>query len=193
MREDIRYIPGTVTLPRVRRPGGVRSAAAAMHMSAEEVGDHLALLAWHSFLDFLVNSVTRSTPACQAEGLMTEEVLILFLWVHTRVCQNAFCGRADTQLQRSVLNRMHRVIFESLEARGMDHAELPLFEQRVGARYSEYNAVADRDASQFAAVAACRCNGGDEVQPSLRQYLAEAASAAAGPLGDYLSDIELTG
>ena len=168
-----------------------------MRMSAAELGDNLAQLVWESFSDFLQR---RSIPPEEPEeggtavlALPTvepEEALIFFMWLHTRACQQACADRPE--VARAVLDAMHRAIYEDLEAHAIRRVQLPLFEQRVGVRYSEYYAAAaDASGEKVVEVAARHVLVNGMRRPAIMLELAEAATVTSGPLRDFLEDIEL--
>lgn len=171
-----------------------------MHMSAEELGDNLAQLVWESFSDFIER---RGLPPSGAEedggtavlALPTvepEEALIFFMWLHTRACQQAY-GQ-DPEAVRAVLDSMHRAIYEDLEARTFSRVQLPLFEQRVSARYSEYyEAASDVSGEKVVEVAARHVLVNGMRRPAVVLELAEAATVTSGPLRDFLEDVEISG
>lgn len=165
-------------------------------MNPRELGDGLARLVWESFTEFLerdpaAGDGSPGAGAVAIRELAAEELLILFLWLHTRVCQQAFGGRADPAGVRAVLDEMHRAVFEDLEARGIPRDQLPLFEQLVSARYAEYYAAAGGHAETVGEVAARHVSGTGSVPAWLPRAIAEAAIGTAGPLRDYLEEVAL--
>lgn len=168
-----------------------------MRMSAAELGDNLAQLVWESFSDFIERRGLDSTEAEEDGGAAVltlptvepEEALIFFMWLHTRACQQA-CQ--DAECVKKVLDSMHRAIYEDLEARTFSRVQLPLFEQRVSARYTEYyEAAADRSGEKVVEVAARHVLINGMRRPAVTLELAEAATVTSGPLRDFLEDIEL--
>jgi hypothetical protein len=113
-----------------------------------------------------------------------EEVLILFLWVHTRSCQQAFGTRSDPESLRLTLDSLHRAVYEDMEAHGISRDTLPLFEQRLSARYQAYYAAANGEPVTVVELAASHITGGDDVSPAVCAALAESTMTAAGPLRD---------
>jgi hypothetical protein len=170
-----------------------------MRMSAEELGDNLAQLVWESFSDFLERRGVPDGDDEDSGGVLTlptiepEEALIFFMWLHTRSCQQA-CGAADPTLGKQVLDAMHRAVYEDLEAASVRRLQLPLFEQRVSARYSEYyDAAAQNSAEKVVEVAAKHVLVNELERPGIVLDLAEATTVTSGPLRDFLTDIELDG
>jgi hypothetical protein len=169
-----------------------------MRMSAAELGDNLAQLVWESFTDFIERRA-KALPEEAGEGdtavlaipaLEPEEVLIFFMWLHTRACQQA-CGEQPEQV-REVLDSMHQALYEDLEARAIPRLQLPLFEQRVSARYTEYyEAAANLTDQKVVEVAARHVLGPEPMDSATIIDLAEAATVTSGPLRDFLQDIEL--
>ncbi|HUG39688.1 MAG TPA: hypothetical protein VMM12_04350 [Longimicrobiales bacterium] len=169
-----------------------------MRMSAAELGDNLAQLVWESFSDFIERRGLGSEEGGEDGGTAVlvlptvepEEALIFFMWLHTRACQQA-C--ADPECVKRVLDAMHRAIYEDLEARTFTRVQLPLFEQRVSVRYTEYyDAASDRSGEKVVEVAARHVLVNGMPRPAVVLELAEAATVTSGPLRDFLEDIELT-
>lgn len=168
-----------------------------MMMSAEELGENLAQLVWESFSDFLERRGVSAQVEENGGGVLAlptvepEEALIFFMWLHTRSCQQA-CGSADPVLGKKVLDAMHRAIYEDLEAGSVPRLQLPLFEQRVSARYAEYYEAASQHAQEKVVEVAARHVLVNEIdRPGIVLELAEAATVTSGPLRDFLHDIEL--
>jgi hypothetical protein len=169
-----------------------------MRMSAAELGDNLAQLVWESFTDFVERrpvSITEpeedGTAAVMALPVIEpEEALIFFMWVHTRACQQAFPQQPG--LVRLVLDAMHGALYEDLEARVMPRVQLPLFEQRVSARYMEYyDAATNLTEQKVVEVAAEHVQPAGAPAAGLVMELAEAATVTSGPLRDFLQDLEI--
>jgi hypothetical protein len=169
-----------------------------MRMSAAEVGNSLAQLVWESLTDFierraetpLGKDADGGTAVLTLPTVEPEEILIFFMWLHTRACQQAWAHRPDEI--RPVLDAMHQGLYEDLEARAIPRIQLPLFEQRVGARYTEYYEAAANVADEKVVEVAARnvlING--IAHTAIILELAEAASVTGGPLRDFLQDIEL--
>ena len=168
-----------------------------MRMSAEELGDNLAQLVWESFSDFLERRGVTDDGDGSHDGavlamptVVPEEALIFFMWLHTRSCQQA-CG-ADAERGRRVLDAMHRALYEDLEESSVPRLQLPLFEQRVSARYAEYYGAASEQTDEKVVEVAARHLLVNELErPGIVLDLAEAATVTSGPLRDFLIDIEL--
>lgn len=167
-------------------------------MTPEELGDSLAQLVWESFSDFLdegdpgisLQALGVHTDEGMPLGHVAEEALIFLLWAHTRGAQLAFVGRASEQLLRQGLDAMHGAVFEDMVGHGTPPSQLPLFEQRISARYAEYNqaaAASDRELSRVALRHLLGESGSSE------QALAvmDRALSVANPLRDFLEDVEL--
>ena len=170
-----------------------------MHMSAPELGDNLAQLVWESFSDFMNR---RGLPSEQedpeggaavlaAPTVEPEEALIFFMWLHTRAAQQA-CGHEGDRL-KPVLDSMHQALYDDLEANTtFTRAQLPLFEQRVSARYAEYYEAASGQSDQKVVEVAAQnivIDGGK--RPGILLELAEAATVTSGPLRDFLQDTRI--
>ena len=128
----------------------VHEFRAPQTMTTVELGDSLARLVWESFSDFLSKEDVE-TPVPDVDVLIdeadgssrtAEEALIFFMWAHTRGTQLAFLGRAPEERIRDGLDELHRAVFEDMVEHGTPEAQLPLFEQRVSARYAEYHQAA---------------------------------------------------
>lgn len=171
-----------------------------MRISANELGDNLAQLVWESFTDFLERRAVSEGQDDDPEGgtavlamptVEPEEALIFFMWLHTRACQQAH-GH-DPDRIRAVLDSMHKALYEDLEARAIPRVQLPLFEQRVTARYTEYyEAAANLTDEKVVEVAARHVLINGLTRASVTLELAEAATVTSGPLRDFLQEIELT-
>jgi hypothetical protein len=167
-----------------------------MRVTAADLGDNLAQLVWESFTDFIERQAAHATNDKPEGGtavlalprLEAEEVLIFFMWLHTRACVLACEPEAAT----AVLDVMHRALYEDLEARAISRVQLPLFEQRVAARYREYNDAASAVSDQSVVEVAARnvLLNGDGGRAGMVE-LAEATTATSGPLRDYLLDLEV--
>ncbi|MEJ2678342.1 MAG: hypothetical protein P8174_04600 [Gemmatimonadota bacterium] len=168
-----------------------------MDMTPAELGESLAQLVWESFSDFIAahemedeNGGERAVIT--APEVVPEEVLILFMWVHTRACQQAFNGRASADELRSVLDQFHAAVFQDLQNEIMPRAQLPIFEQRVSAAYSAYYEAASQKADErVVEVAARRVTPDPRALSTISLDLAEATAAAAGPLRDFLEEVEI--
>jgi hypothetical protein len=171
---------------------------AGMRMMAGELGDNLAQLVWESFTDFLERRTDPHSDAT-ADGdvavlpmptVEPEEALIFFMWLHTRACQQA-CAH-DPDGARAVLDAMHQALYEDLEARAISRVQLPLFEQRVSARYTEYyEAAGNVTEERVVEVAARNLMIQSAGHASAILELAEAAAVTSGPLRDFLKDVEI--
>ncbi len=170
-------------------------------MSPAQLGDTVARLVWEGFSDFLVSpalaQILERRGVALSDGIPprreAEEILIFHLWAHTQAIQLAFVRRIPEHLHRSVLDSLHHAVFEDMVANGTPRAQLPVFEQRVSARYSEYRGAADTSDERvgFAVLAHLGTGAGEgsEVDAGL---LTERAMELAHPLKDYLGDVELS-
>lgn len=166
----------------------------AMTFKPAELGDSLARLVWESFTDFIETGPVLVTPGADGDrkpDLVPEELLILFLWVHTRTCQQALAGRVPPDMLKHTLDAMHRAVYDDMEAHGTPHDELPLFEQRITVRYTEYYSAAHRGDERIGEIAGRRVSGKRKADPQFSAALAQATVLAAGPLRDYLDEVEL--
>ena len=176
-----------------------REFRAPQTMTPAELGDSLARLVWESFSDFLAREDVE-TPLPDVDTLYdderrarrtAEEALIFFLWAHTRGAQLAFLGRAPDQRIREGLDELHRAVFEDMVQHGTPSGQLPLFEQRVSARYAEYNQAAAESDALLGAVVSRHLAGNAARGEGLAEAIRERAVAVANPLKDFLEDVVL--
>lgn len=173
---------------------------APQSMTTDELGDSLARLVWESFTDFLAREDVE-TPLPEPEALegedgapdlqAAEEALIFFMWAHTRGTQLAFFGRTPDPVIRKGLDALHRAVFEDMVDQGTPRVQLPIFEQRVSARYAEYHQAAS-ESDERVGEAVCRHLSGDPRDcRNMALALTERAVAVANPLRDFLEEVEL--
>lgn len=167
-------------------------------MTPAELGDSLARLVWESFSDFLAREDVETPVDVDAlydderrSRRTAEEALIFFLWAHTRGAQLAFMGRAPETRIREGLDALHRAVFEDMVQHGTPSGQLPLFEQRVSARYAEYNAAASESDARLGAAVGRHLVGDAKRGAVLADAIKERAIAVANPLKDFLEDVEL--
>jgi hypothetical protein len=168
-------------------------------MTPDELGDNLARLVWENFSDFVAEGESELTLggllAASGDGVIeqhaAEEALIFFMWAHTRATQLAFIGRAPEPEVRRALDLLHRAVFDDMAFHGTPEAQLPIFEQRVGARYSEYAAAAELSDARLGKAVVRHLTGRDEAPDLSARAVAERALAVANPLRDFLEDVEL--
>lgn len=168
-------------------------------MTPAELGDILARLVWENFTDFIADG--DAEPALGAWGVPThdgvpvaraaEEALIFLMWAHTRGTQLAFVGRTPESLLREGLDSMHRAIFEDMEGHGTPPAQLPFFEQRVGARYHEYRQAVDGGGPALGRAVVRHLFNDDQIRGDVEQAVTLRAMAVARPLRDFLDDVDL--
>ncbi|RMH22788.1 MAG: hypothetical protein D6701_01025 [Gemmatimonadetes bacterium] len=176
-----------------------REFRAPRTITPTDLGDDLARLVWESFSDFVSEGETATAfdqlQLVDDEGnpdtRAVEESLIFLMWAHTRGVQQAFFGRAPSELLKQALDELHSAVFEDLVANGTPRTQLPLFEQRVGARYSEYHQAAENSDADLARAVLRHLAGGREAPDAVTAVVAERALAVAGPLRDYLEEVEL--
>jgi hypothetical protein len=167
-------------------------------MTPMRLGEDLARLVWESFSDFVTDgsasALLGGLGCLDEEGVpdqtAAEELLIFLMWAHTRGVQQAFLGRFPEVRIHQALDALHRAVFEDMIEQGTPPSQMPVFEQRLGARYQEYAAAADvsDDAVGRAMLAHL---GARNVAVELARSVAAEAVAIAGPLRDYLADVEL--
>lgn len=168
-------------------------------MTPDELGDTLAHLVWESFSDFIAQGDAEvaltdlgvTTDDGLPEAHATEEALIFLMWAHTRGAQLAFMGRAPDDLLRAGLDSMHRAVFDDMVHNGTPEGQLPLFEQRVGARYAEYHSAAGLSDARLGRVVVRHITGRDDDNDALARAVRDRAVAVANPLKDFLEDVEL--
>jgi len=176
----------------------IREFRAPQTMTPDELGDSLARLVWESFSDFLAKEDVE-TPLPDVDTLddddgtarrTAEEALIFFMWAHTRGAQLAFLGRAPDERIKQGLDALHSAVIEDMVQNGTPESQVPFFEQRVTARYAEYNqASAESDGKLGDAVS--RHLLGERARESTSEAIRERAIAVANPLRDFLEEVEL--
>ncbi|MGD8318802.1 MAG: hypothetical protein PVJ02_00055 [Gemmatimonadota bacterium] len=169
-------------------------------MTTDELGDSLARLVWETFTDF-VSHEDVETPLPDPEALqdedgtpdhqVAEEALIFFMWAHTRGAQLAFLPRTNEAVVRKGLDALHRAVFEDMEDQGTPRPQLPIFEQRVSARYSEYHQAASESAGRLGEAVCRHLTGEPEDCKKMALAITERALAVAQPLRDFLEEVEL--
>lgn len=169
-------------------------------MTAAELGDSLARLVWESFSDFLAQEdvetpLPENMALTGADGTpdeqVAEEALIFFMWAHTRGAQLAFLGRAPDQHLRKGLDAMHAAVFDDMAQHGTPRPQLPIFEQRVSARYAEYHHAASESDVRLGEAVCHHLSGSVRDCKAMALALTERAIAVAHPLRDFLEDVEL--
>lgn len=167
-------------------------------MTPHELGDSLARLVWESFSDFLAKEDVE-TPLLDVDTLddddgtalrTAEEALIFFMWAHTRGAQLAFMGRAPDQRIRQGLDALHEAVFEDMVENGTPESQLPMFEQRVSARYAEYHQASAQSDGKLGEVVGKHLLG-NLAPASTSEAIRERAVAVANPLRDFLEEVEL--
>jgi len=176
----------------------LRQFRAPQTMTPHELGDSLARLVWESFSDF-ISQEDVETPLTDVGTLYdddgtnahtAEEALIFFMWAHTRGVQLAFLGRTPDERIRAGLDALHSAVFEDMVENGTPKSQLPLFEQRVSARYAEYHQAAAQSDSKLGEAVSRHILGGI-VRDTTSAAIQERAVAVANPLKDFLEDVEL--
>ncbi len=169
-------------------------------MSVPELGDTLAQLVWESFSDFIADPRYRALLATIgitpeegfSEERVVEELLILHLWAHSRSVELSFHRRISRDRIKEVLDHLHRAVFEDMVENGTPKAQIPVFEQRVSARYAEYYSAARRSDRAVGRVAlALVVEAGATESSGAAEVLTERALEVAHPLRDFLEGVEL--
>ncbi len=172
---------------------------APQSMTTDELGDSLARLVWESFSDFLAHEDVETPlpdPTLHEEDgtpdrAAAEEALIFFMWAHTRGAQLAFLGRIPDQIIRRGLDAMHRAVFEDMVQHGTPRSQLPIFEQRVSARYAEYHQAASESDERLGEAVSRHLGGAASDRRETASAITERAIAVANPLRDFLEEVEL--
>ncbi|MFW6206626.1 MAG: hypothetical protein ACOC5J_01700 [Gemmatimonadota bacterium] len=180
---------------------GDREFRPPLTMTPTQVADHLARLVWESFSDFITDGdaemLLGSLGLTNDEGVpaadAAEELLIFLMWAHTRAAQLAFVGHAPTALVQDTLDEFHAAVFEDMQAHGTPASELPLFEQRVGARYAQYHESAARSDQEVGESAVQALTGGVGASGAVGEAMARQAIMVVDPLRDFLEEVELVG
>ena len=175
-----------------------REFRAPQTMTTGELGDNLARLVWESFSDFVSKQdvetpLPESFPTPEdpeAPAHTVEEALIFFMWAHTRGVQLAFLGRSPEERIRDGLDALHRAVFEDMVEHGTPSSQLPLFEQRVSARYAEYHQAAKKSDGELGEAVCHHLTGEPTDCMKLATAMAERAVAVANPLRDFLEEVE---
>ena len=102
-----------------------------------------------------------------------------------------FIGRSDRTLVKEGLDAFHSALFQDMVDNGTPQSQVPLFEQRVAARYAEYYAAAERSDGELGKAVARHLAGSRQSPDSLAAALTERAIAVANPLKDFLEEVEL--
>jgi hypothetical protein len=185
-------------------------------MTPAELGEHAAHMVWESYSDFMMSEALHllveeaGIPTVDGipEDHPAKELLIFHLWAHTRAIQLGLTGRGeDRTIVQEALDALHRAVFEDLAATGYPRARLPLFEQRVSARYAEYYGAArlGDDAVGRAILAHLSPVGGLTAlaapgpsadgrardRPEIPAILTHRAIEVTRPFRDYLEQVEL--
>jgi hypothetical protein len=188
---------------RIPPPAASGIPAPSLSMTPRALGEHLAHLVWESFSDFLTDEEPRKLMSemglTREEGLPDErvagELLIFHLWSHTRAVQLAFVGTPAEARLRETLDALHHAFFQDMVENGTPEAHLPVFEQRVSARYSEYYAAAEYSDARVGQAVLAHLVPRDQTTegpPTMAQALTERAIELANPLRDFLRDVELS-
>lgn len=167
-------------------------------MTPAELGDSLARLVWESFSDFMSREDVETPLGAvhpvdddEIDPHSAEEALIFFMWAHTRGVQLAFLGRTPGQRVRDGLDALHRAVFEDMADHGTPESQLPIFEQRVSARYAEYHAAAAESDDRLGEAVCHHLSGDPNHCIDMAAALKERAIAVANPLKDFLEEVEL--
>ncbi len=169
-------------------------------MSLAELGDNLAQLVWESFSDFVADPEYRAFLARLGIPLkdgvpaerIAEELLILHMWAHSRAVQLSFFRTVQRERIKVGLDHLHRAVFEDMVENGTPQAQIPVFEQRVSARYAEYYTAARRSDQAVGMVAVDHLvEAGADGSPAAGTVLTKRLVEIAHPLRDFLEGVEL--
>ena len=168
-------------------------------ITPDDLADDLAVLVWESFTDFV--SEWEGSSALAELGLVddegqpdrraVEEALIFLMWAHTRGTQQAFVGRAPADLVKKTLDGLHDAVLEDMVDNGTPRAQLPRFEKRVSARYTEYHTAAAVSDVALGEAVVHHLTGSAHPSEPFTQAVTERAVEVTGPLRDYLEDVQL--
>ncbi|MGB1778029.1 MAG: hypothetical protein ACPHQP_00610, partial [Longimicrobiales bacterium] len=101
-----------------------------------------------------------------------------------------FLGRTPDERIRAGLDALHSAVFDDMVENGTPKSQLPLFEQRVSARYAEYHQAAAQSDNKLGEAVSRHILGGI-VRDTTSAAIQERAVAVANPLKDFLEDVEL--
>lgn len=168
-------------------------------ITPDGLADDLTVLVWESFTDFVSewegSSALAEPKLVDDEGLpdqrAVEEALIFLMWAHTRGTQQAFVGRAPTDLLKRALDGLHDAILEDMVDNGTPRAQLPHFEKRVSARYAQYHSAAAVSDVALGEAVVQHLTGSANPSEPFTQAVTEHALEVTGPLRDYLEDVQL--
>lgn len=167
-------------------------------LTPTELGEHTAHLVWESYSDFmtseelglLVNGLALPTVEGVPEEGAAKELLIFHLWAHTRAIQLGLTARGESpETQRRILDTLHRAVFDDLADTGYPRGQLPLFEQRVSARYAELYLAAEEGDARVGEAVALRL--APAAPPGAVRILTQRAIEVARPFRDFLEDVAL--
>jgi len=170
-------------------------------MTAAELGDLLARLVWESFSDALGDPellgllLELGIPLDEEipDQRVMEEILIVHLWIHSNTLQLSFALRTPEAAVRPVLNALHRAVFEDMVANGTPEPQIPVFEQRVSARYAEYyQAAAVSDAAVGERVLLNLTGKSRSHSTSAARTFTRRIVEVSHPLRDYLDGVQLS-
>ena len=168
-------------------------------ITPEELADDLTVLVWESFTDFISewegSSIFAEGGLVDDEGQPTkravEEALIFLMWAHTRGTQQAFVGRAPSDLLKLALDGLHDAILEDMVDNGTPREQLPHFEKRVSIRYTQYHTVAAVSDVALGEAVVHHLTGSASSPEPFTTAVTEHAVVITGPLRDYLEDVQL--
>ncbi len=168
-------------------------------MTPDELGDHLARLVWENFSDFVTDKKGKALldrlGLMEKEGIpnqtAAEEVLIFLLWTHTRGIQRTFGGTNSGALARLALDVLHKAVFEDLVENGTPKEELPIFEQRMSRRYSQYSQAATESDQTVGSMVIQNLSRSTDVRAEEALELTHWAVAMTKPLQDFYGEVRL--
>ena len=158
-------------------------------ITPEGLADDLTVLVWESSSTFADGGLVDEEG--QPDQRAVEEALIFLIWAHTRGTQQAFVGRAPADLVKQTLDGLHDAVLEDMVDNGTPREQLPHFEKRVSARYTEYHAAAAVSDVALGEAVVHHLTGSANPPEPFTQAVTERAVEVTGPLRDYLEDVEL--
>lgn len=167
-------------------------------MTPAQLGKDLAHHVWESLGDLLTDAGSADVlerlnalePGAGPTARAGEELLIYLLWAYTRGIQQASTA-SDARLARAALDALHKAVFADMVENGALRDELPLFEERVRARYAQYGQAA-LDSDEAVGEAVVRAvTGGRSGSLEDARTMAAVAVGVSSPVGDFYAAVNL--
>lgn len=173
-------------------------ALIANAMTPAQLGEDLAQHVWESLRDLLTDEgslgVLHRLNALEPGGGPTvrtgEELLIYLLWAYTRGIQQARTTNGP-QVARAVLDALHKAVFKDMVDNGTPRDELPLFEERVRARYAQYGRAASESDQAVGEALVGAVAAGRSADLEDAGIMAAKAVGVSNPVGDFYAAVNL--